>query len=88
LKKKKHRAHANGITIMDTDIHPTQKPLKLIRQVIQDHVPKGSVIIDPFAGSCSTLRAAKDLGYQAIGIEIDDRWLPAAIDRLGQGNLF
>lgn len=61
--------------------HETQKPLKLIRPLIEK---TSGVVIDPFMGSGTTLRAAKDLGRRAIGIEIDERYREIAAKRLGQ----
>jgi len=66
--------------------HPNEKPTALIRDLI-GKCPPGT-ILDPFAGSGSTLRAAKDLGRKAIGIEIDERWLDGAVRKLAQDNLF
>lgn len=57
----------------DTDIpklHPTQKPVKLLKSLIRIFTDKGDVIIDPCAGSGSTLRAAMELGRSAYGFEI------------------
>lgn len=52
-------------------IHPTQKPVALLKQLIEIFTDPGDVIIDPCAGSGSTLRAAYELGRNAYGMEID-----------------
>ena len=64
-------------------VHPTQKPVTLMNRIIEDHFPTG-VIADPFMGAGSTLRAAKDLGRRAVGIEIEERYCAAAVARLAQ----
>ncbi len=69
----------------DIDGHPTPKPLKLITKALH-RLPSGTVL-DPFMGSGTTLRAAKDLGRQAIGIEIEERYCEIAAKRLAQGVL-
>ena len=66
--------------------HPTQKPVTLMKRLIQDHYPEG-LILDPFMGSGTTLRAAKDLGRKAIGIEVEQRYCEVAVERLAQGVL-
>ena len=63
-------------------IHQTQKPLEVMRQVVQITAPGGR-ILDPFAGSGSTLAAAKAEGYDAAGIEVHGEIVQAAAERLG-----
>ncbi len=63
--------------------HPTQKPVALMRWAI-NLVDKADTILDPFMGSGTTLRAAKDLGRKAIGIEIEERYCEIAAERLRQ----
>lgn len=65
-----------------TRFHPTEKPVDLLRDLIGS-CPSG-VIADPFMGSGTTLRAAKDLSRKAIGIEIEERYCEIAARRLGQ----
>jgi len=66
--------------------HPTQKPIALMKWCI-GLVKKVEIILDPFMGSGTTLRAAKDLGRKAIGIEIEQKYCDIAIERLKQGVL-
>jgi site-specific DNA-methyltransferase (adenine-specific) len=69
--------------------HPTQKPLRVMRWSIESvGLVPGSLVLDPFMGSGTTLRAAKDLGHRAIGIEIEERYCEIAARRLSQEVLF
>lgn len=74
--------------------HPTVKPLSLMRYIITLLAPPGSpTLLDPFAGSGSTLCAAKQLGINAIGIEIDPEYCKIAEARINhakspEGDLF
>lgn len=54
-------------------IHPHEKPLPLLELFIKHSTSRGDLIVDPFAGSGSTIRAAKQLGRSALGMELDER---------------
>ncbi len=64
--------------------HPTQKPLEVIRWAILQCPGEPQTILDPFMGSGTTLRAAKDLGIEATGVEIEERYAEMAAKRLAQ----
>jgi site-specific DNA-methyltransferase (adenine-specific) len=65
--------------------HPTQKPIRLMTwciAMVRDHTVE--TVLDPFMGSGTTLRAAKDMGRKAIGIELEERYCEIAARRLAQ----
>lgn len=63
-------------------IHPTQKPISILKRLIEIFTDEGDVVIDPCAGSGSTLRAAYELGRKAYGFEIDRRIYNDAIEKM------
>jgi len=65
-----------------TNNHPTVKPIALMEYLIKMVTPKGGIVLDPFAGSGSTLVAAKNNGYQYIGIEMTAEYIPIIEARL------
>lgn len=64
--------------------HPAAFPLEVVQPWIPACSQPGDLVLDPFMGSGTTLRAAKDLGRRAIGIEIEERYCEIAAKRLGQ----
>ena len=67
----------------DDKQHIAEKPVEVLRWVLSV-VPPRSLVLDPFMGSGTTLRAAKDRGHTAIGIEVDERYCEVAARRLCQ----
>lgn len=66
-----------------TKYHPTQKPVDLMTWCLS-FAPDAQTILDPFMGSGTTLRAAKDLGRKCIGIEIEEKYCEISVKRLRQ----
>lgn len=65
-------------------VHPTQKPIALMKWCLQMRWTPLGTVVDPYMGGGSTLRAAKDLGRRAIGIEIEEKYCEIAAKRLAQ----
>lgn len=63
-------------------IHPTQKPVKVLKRLIEIFTDYGDTVIDPCAGSGSTLRAAAELGRNAYGFEIDKKFYRDAKEKM------
>jgi len=66
------------------EAHPCPKPLAWGTALVSRLSRPGDVVVDPFAGSGTVLRAAKTLGRTAIGIEVEERYCELAVTRLGQ----
>jgi site-specific DNA-methyltransferase (adenine-specific) len=68
-------------------LHPTEKPIGLLDPLIRYACPVGGLVLDPFAGSGSTLDAARQAGRRAIGIEASEQYAERAALRLSQATL-
>ncbi|MEH0417877.1 site-specific DNA-methyltransferase [Streptomyces sp. B21-083] len=68
-------------------LHPTEKPLPLLDPLIRYACPPGGLVLDPFAGSGSTLDAARQSGRRAIGIEANEEYAERAALRLSHAVL-
>lgn len=68
-------------------IHPTEKPVELLQMLVHYGCPLTGVVLDPFAGSGSTLVAARNLGRRAVGIEAREEQCEKTANRLSQGVL-
>ena len=64
--------------------HIHEKPVPVLKKLIEWGCPQGGTVLDPFMGCGSTLRAAKDLGRKAIGIEIEPQYCQEAVKIMSQ----
>lgn len=69
-------------------VHPNQKPVEALYPLLKTFAPEDGIVLDPFMGSGSTLRAAKDFGLRAIGIEVEHKYCTMAAQRMAQEVLF
>ena len=77
---KRERPNVDGIQ------HPTVKPLTIMEWLISLVTPPGGTVLDPFAGSGTTLEAARNTGHKSIGIEAEETYLPLIDQRLQRSN--
>ena len=73
-------------------IHPTQKPIALYKWLLHNYAKQGDLILDTHVGSASSLIACYDMGFDAVGFELDKDYYEASKKRLeefmAQGRLF
>lgn len=88
VRLRRHRWH--GMLRKDNEprYHPTQKPLGVMSWALSVCPERPSSVFDPFMGSGTTLRACKDLGISAVGIEREEKYCEIAVRRLAQQTLF
>lgn len=73
---------------VNTDNHPTEKPIDLCSYLIEKSSLRGQIVFDPFLGSGTTAVASKNLGRHYIGIELNEKYVETAHSRLRQDLLF
>ena len=77
--------HGNYIgPVVSDGLHPTGKPIGMLKQWVERFTAPGETILDPFAGSCTTGRAAKDLGRRCVCIEREERYCEIGARRMQQ----
>lgn len=79
-------AHRGGREQREGRLHVNQKPVALMAWCIGQAADVGTVV-DLYAGSCSTLVAAKEMGLRAIGFDLEERHCETGANRLSQGVL-
>ena len=84
--KSKYYVSAKNKTDKDLYGHPTIKPLELVKRHILHSTQENDIVLDPFCGSGTTLKACKDLNRQYIGFEINPKYYQIAVDRLNNLN--
>lgn len=65
-------------------LHPTQKPVALMRWIIERWTEPGDLVLDPYMGSGPVAQACSELGRRYIGIELDEQYCEVAVKRLQQ----
>lgn len=70
-----------------TAYHPTQKPVALMRWILDRWTEPGDLVLDPYMGSGPIAQACHDLGRRYIGVEIVEDYCKVAVNRLAQGVL-
>lgn len=74
--------------IRDKEVHPATFPLQLARRVIELFTHKGELVVDPFVGAGTTLLAAQELDRNALGFDLQARYIEVCNSRLGPAPLF
>lgn len=83
---KLHWSQMKGIyddLVIEAEGHQWRKPLSLMERLVRIYTNPGDTILDPFCGEGTTLQACENLGRNAIGIDIDTKWVNHCIENLG-----
>ena len=87
LHKGSHHTVLRSVEAAEPSVHPCPKPIGWMRWLVNLACVYGDVVLDPFCGSGTTLVAAKQLGYHAIGIDTTELYCEITAKRLAQGAL-
>ncbi len=74
--------------IRDKNLHPATFPISLAKRVISLFTHEGELVLDPFVGSGTTLVAAQDLNRNAVGFDLQEKYIDLCVKRLANNNLF
>jgi DNA modification methylase len=77
-----------GRDIRDKEVHPATFPISLSKKIIELFSHQGELVLDPFVGSGTTLVAAHDLNRNAIGFDLQEKYIKLCADRIKQAELF
>lgn len=77
-----------GRDIRDKELHPATFPISLAKRVMSLFSHKGELVVDPFVGSGTTLLTAQDLDRNAIGFDLQEKYVKLCEKRLASDNLF
>jgi len=77
-----------GRDIRDKEVHPATFPISLSKRVIELFTHRGELVLDPFVGSGTTLVAAQDLDRNAVGFDLQEKYIALSKQRLSNTRLF
>ena len=77
-----------GRDVRDKNLHPATFPISLAKRVISLFTHEGELVLDPFVGSGTTLVAAQDLNRNAVGFDLQEKYVQLCVERLVTNNLF
>ena len=77
----KYYGNLEGNTSASAKIHPTQKPIKLYEWLLTNYAKQGDKILDTHLGSGSSAIAANNLGFEFVGMELDEDYFKASVNR-------
>ena len=88
VRKAKYKWHGflqGDMKNKENRVHPTQKPVKLYRWLLENYAKPGQLILDTHVGSASSLIACESMGFDYVGFEIDPDYYAAAQNRMSKG---